>query len=91
MIIQPFLGVLQHRRFKVVHKRTYWGFIHAWYGRGLIITGIINGGLGLQLAANSPTGLTAYVVIAAIVIVVWWSIVIFTGFRKRKAKEEEGA
>ncbi|KAI9828959.1 MAG: hypothetical protein M1819_006458 [Sarea resinae] len=39
---------------------------HVWLGRVLIILGIINGGLGLQLSANTTKGEIAYGIIAGV-------------------------
>lgn len=67
MILQPFFGVIHHRRFLRTGKRTRWTSLHVWYGRLLIVLGIINGGLGLQLAANTRAGEIAYGVIGGVV------------------------
>lgn len=65
-LIQPFLGLIHHAIFKKRHVqwkadatkpkpgRTVLGRIHLWIGRILITFGIINGGLGIRLAAGSP-------------------------------------
>lgn len=42
-----------------------------WWGRILGTLGIINGGLGLQLADNTVKGEIAYGVIAAVMWLVW--------------------
>jgi hypothetical protein len=68
MTLQPLLGLIHHLRFRKVQKRTIWTWIHMWYGRTLIILGIINGGLGLRLAnITTPVGgKIAYGVVAGI-------------------------
>lgn len=68
MILQPLFGLIHHLRFRKVQKRTIWTWIHMWYGRTLIILGIINGGLGLRLAhITTPVGgKIAYGVVAGI-------------------------
>ena len=48
LLLQPFLGYIHHRRYQSISNRTAWTYIHVWYGRMLIILGIINGGLGLH-------------------------------------------
>ncbi|KAK6597168.1 integral membrane protein [Botrytis cinerea] len=63
--IQPFLGLIHHWRYMRAQKRGMFGHIHLWYGRILIVLAVINGGLGLQLAANTRNGEIAYAVIAA--------------------------
>ncbi|KAJ5888466.1 hypothetical protein N7495_008507 [Penicillium taxi] len=63
MFFQPFIGLAHHFRFRKNGSRS---FVHIWYGRVLILLGIINGGLGLQLAANSTGGTIAYGVVGGI-------------------------
>jgi hypothetical protein len=46
----------QHRHYVRTGHRSWRNTAHVWLGRLLLILGIINGGLGLQLAANSTTG-----------------------------------
>lgn len=66
LILQPFIGLTHHLRYKKTQRRGIWTRIHRWYGRALIILGMINGGLGLQLANNTTGGKIAYGVIAGI-------------------------
>ena len=82
IFFQPFLGWLHHRFFKTHHRRTFWSHAHIWLGRFIITLGIINGGLGLQLAGNSVTGEIAYGVIAGVIWLVY-VVSIIIGERKR--------
>lgn len=66
LILQPFLGLGHHLRFRKTQKRGMWTRAHVWYGRLLILLGIINGGLGLQLAANTLGGRIAYGIVGFI-------------------------
>jgi hypothetical protein len=59
--------------------RSFYSTLHVWYGRGLILLGMINGGLGLELANNTPVGIRGLyaaivvcVVLAYISAQVWW-------------------
>jgi hypothetical protein len=52
----------------------------------LIICGVINGGLGLQLAANSPNGNIAYGVVAGAMFILYVVVVLITGLRKMNTK-----
>ncbi|KAG5985199.1 hypothetical protein E4U55_000444 [Claviceps digitariae] len=49
LAIQPLLGYLHHRLYTARQTRTLLCHVHVWYGRSLMLLGIINGGLGLQL------------------------------------------
>ncbi|SPO03148.1 uncharacterized protein DNG_05830 [Cephalotrichum gorgonifer] len=70
LILQPFLGLLHHWRFKKTGGSTIFTTIHKWYGRVFIILGIVTGGSGLALASKSPVyskpGMIVYAVLAAI-------------------------
>lgn len=53
LAFQPLLGYLHHSYFKRYNKRTIWSYGHIWFGRIAIILGIVNGGLGLDLAKKT--------------------------------------
>ncbi|KAL5610962.1 hypothetical protein FOBRF1_007079 [Fusarium oxysporum] len=63
MILQPVLGWMHHRNYVKYQRRTLISHVHLWYGRALMIIGIINGGIGLQLAKASASLIIAYAVI----------------------------
>jgi len=70
LLLQPFFGYIHHRRYIRTQKRSPWIALHVWYCRILILLGIMNGGLGLQLASGSPTysraGMIVYSVLATL-------------------------
>ncbi|EFY94379.1 eukaryotic cytochrome b561 domain protein [Metarhizium robertsii] len=82
LLIQPFLGYIHHRRFMKTQRKGIWTRIHVYYGRVLLILGIINGGLGLQLASDSPAysraGEIAYSVVAGVAGLMLLAIMAFT-------------
>lgn len=67
LLFQPLFGFLHHRRFMATQKRGKMTLFHVWYGRILILLGMLNGGFGLKLAANSPGGNIAYGVVAGVI------------------------
>jgi len=81
--IQPFLGLAHHSFYKKNQARNAVSHSHIWFGRIIMILAVINGGLGLQLAANTKGGEIAYGVVAGVVAVVYAVVVIF----KRKNTE----
>jgi hypothetical protein len=83
LFFQPILGLLHHRLFKKYSHRTLWSYGHIWIGRAAVTLGIINGGLGLQLAGNSRSGEIAYGVIAGFMWLVWVAAIVI-GERRRK-------
>lgn len=44
---------MHHKQFVKVQKRGWASKTHVWFGRALLVLGIINGGLGFQLAQNT--------------------------------------
>jgi hypothetical protein len=53
IVFQPIMGLLQHRHFKKRGDRSIFAYLHRWIGRGAIVLGIINTGLGFQLARTN--------------------------------------
>ena len=84
LLLQPFLGFIHHWSFRKTQGPTAWTYTHVWYGRILILLGMINGGLGLKLAANSTGGMIAYGVVAGVIGVTY--LVVVVGFEWKKAK-----
>ncbi|KYG13604.1 hypothetical protein FVEG_13881 [Fusarium verticillioides 7600] len=66
MFIQPILGGLHHRSFAKHQRRTGISHAHIWYGRVLMILGIVNGGLGLQLAGASKKLIIGYDMVGSV-------------------------
>lgn len=89
ILFQPLLGITQHRHFKKTGKKSIFAYVHRWLGRGAIILGMINTGLGFQLAKKNIIVHThSYVrnyVILGILVTIWVSLVIYDKFRVRKA------
>lgn len=67
MVAQPFLGWMHHRNYVKHQRRTKVSYGHIWFGRTLMLIGIVNGGTGLQLSGASSGPIIAYSVIGAIV------------------------
>jgi uncharacterized membrane protein YhaH (DUF805 family) len=70
-------------------RRSYFGLGHIWYGRILIICGVINGGLGLQLSANSPDGNIAYSVVAGAMFALYVVVILVTGLKRNRKEKTE--
>lgn len=54
LLLQPLLGLMHHHMYLATGIRTYVVDLHRWYGRVLLILGVINGGLGLRLSSILP-------------------------------------
>lgn len=62
-----------------------------WIGRVMIVLGIINGGLGIQLSEGPDWAIPAYSVVAAVFVVAWIGAVVFSGRKKGEAVKDEKA
>lgn len=103
---QPISGLIQHATYKrraaavkagkatKLPGRTVAGYAHLWLGRGLIVLGMINGGLGLRLAARSPyetnkqAKAIAYGVGAGVMFLLYVAFVVSGEIRRSRARQE---
>lgn len=76
---------MHHLQFRKTQARGIPGYIHVWYGRVVIILGVVNGGLGLKLAHKANKYLIAYGVVAGVVGIIYIGTIVLTGMKKRKA------
>jgi hypothetical protein len=86
ILFQPIMGILQHLYFKKRGGKSIFAYLHRWIGRGAIALGMINSGLGFQLAETTgilvPT--SSYVrsyVLLGVLVSVWLSLVVFDQLR----------
>lgn len=71
-------------------KRGLVSYGHIWYGRILIVLGIINGGLGLQLAGAGRSLVIAYSVVAAVVFVAYVVGAVYGETKRKRNGSLEG-
>jgi len=76
-VVQPFFGIWHHMQYNKTGGRNPVSHAHIWFGRILMILAVINGGLGLKLAANTTKGEIAYGVLAGVVGVAYIALVAF--------------
>ncbi|KAF3061898.1 integral membrane protein [Daldinia childiae] len=81
---QPILGWFHHKHFMRHQHRGLVSHAHIWYGRALIITGIVNGGLGLKLAGASRAFVVVYTVFAILISVIYIGTILFGEWRRRR-------
>jgi hypothetical protein len=67
VVFQPAMGVLQHRFFRRTGGKGIFAYTHRWFGRLLIILGIINAGLGFKLAHGPRGAVIAASVVAGVI------------------------
>lgn len=89
MVVQPILGWFHHKYYLKHKSRGIISHGHIWYGRALMLTGLINVGLGLQLAGASSMLLTLYALLAAVMGAFYISVKIFKFMMRRNAKQAE--
>jgi hypothetical protein len=90
IIFQPIMGILQHRHFKKRGDKSIFAYLHRWIGRGAIILGMINSGLGFQLArTNVIVSTGAYIrnyVLLGVFVSIWFSLVLYDEFRMHRSR-----
>ena len=87
MSIQPILGFVHHKQYRKQQRRGVISHIHIWYGRILMILGIVNGGLGLELAGGPNSFIIAYSVVAGIVAVLYITGAFLGAMRRSKPEK----
>ncbi|KAF2858134.1 hypothetical protein K470DRAFT_260133 [Piedraia hortae CBS 480.64] len=89
-ILQPVLGIWHHLQFKRTGRRVVVSHFHLWIGRAVIALGIVNGGLGLDLArdlrtvAPSRGALVGYSVAAALMWLVYVAVAVMGETRRKR-------
>ncbi|KAK5084858.1 hypothetical protein LTR70_007753 [Exophiala xenobiotica] len=86
----PFIGIIHHKVYKKVQQRTLWSYGHIFTGRIGVILGMINGGLGLQLAHARRSYVIVYGVFAGLIGVVYIGAIVF-GECKRARRSSQNA
>ncbi|CAN8097938.1 unnamed protein product [Discula destructiva] len=90
ILVQPVLGWLHHRQFKIHERRTVVSHMHLLNGRVLIVLGIVNGGLGLQMAGAVDEVKLAYTIVAAVVGGAWGLVTVLGEVRRRRGRDVWG-
>ncbi|KAI1132389.1 hypothetical protein F5Y10DRAFT_261098 [Nemania abortiva] len=85
---QPVWGVMHHRLFKKLKRRTPVSHVHLWVGRLGITLGIINGGLGLALAGAKGAPVIAYSVVAGVMWLLWVLATLFATYKSTTAAKD---
>jgi hypothetical protein len=92
---QPILGLLQHLHFRNTGTRSGMGVGHQWLGRIVIITGVVNGGLGMRQSGPVGDGWVpsyapvAYSIVAAAVFLIYIGVVVGTTLKKNNVRPTE--
>ena len=84
LFFMPLLGIVHHKVYKSVQKRTLWSYGHIFTGRVGIVLGMINGGLGLRLANAERSYTIAYGVFAGLMGAIYISVIVFAELKRDK-------
>ncbi|CAG8303953.1 unnamed protein product [Penicillium salamii] len=84
VLFQPAMGVLQHRYFRKTGGKGIFAYTHRWFGRTMIILGVINAGLGFKLAQGPRGAIIATSVVAGIIGVFYIAVVSWVGRPRRR-------
>lgn len=92
LLFQPLMGLYAHLHLKRSGAKSVFAYVHRWWGRILVILGVINGGLGFMLAGIGSPGVPvgaviAYSIIAGIVLSSYLFVVCFGTLRQVAPKE----
>lgn len=82
--VQVLLGWWHHWNVKRKGHGTFFGIIHRYFGWVVMVAGIANAAVGLDLVV-STTGVIVYIVVAYIFLVAVFAAVIFIKWRKVRA------
>lgn len=88
MALQPVFGWLHHLHYIKHQGRGVISHVHIWYGRSLMLLGVVNGGLGLKLAGAGSGYKIAYGAVAAIMCAVYVVGKIAASMRKRRTYKQ---
>lgn len=90
--LQPLIGVWHHLNFRRSGVRSWRYNVHVWFGRALIVMGIVDGGLGLRLAANYNRGeLVAYIVLSVVFFLLYVGAFVLGLFEKGRSDKIESS
>lgn len=91
VLFQPAMGLLHHRYWRKSQQKSVFAYAHRWFGRTMIVLGIVNAGLGFHLtgigSSMAPKGaVIAFGVVAGIVGIGYVLTVCFLARRQRKSR-----
>jgi hypothetical protein len=89
LFIQPVTGLLHHAIYKRRDRPDAAEHLHVWFGRAIILLGMINGGLGLKLSGNTKNGEIAYGVVAGVIAMAWMAVILVTAINNKGVARAE--
>ncbi|KAH6610459.1 cellobiose dehydrogenase [Trichoderma cornu-damae] len=86
--LQPVFGLIHHINYLKTQSRGIFGHLHRWYGRALMVVGIVNGGLGLQLGNAASRYIIAYSVVAGVVALLYLASIALGWTRSSRSQRQ---
>ncbi|KAK5070135.1 hypothetical protein LTR64_001972 [Lithohypha guttulata] len=86
ILFQPAMGLYQHLYYHRTGGSSFFGVAHRWFGRTMILLGIVNGGLGWYIAGNT-SAYVPYAIVAAIVVLIYISVLLFAWYKSGKKQD----
>ncbi|KAF2103846.1 hypothetical protein NA57DRAFT_50711 [Rhizodiscina lignyota] len=84
LLLQPLTGLIHYwqweRNHPALRSASISGEVHRWWGRIIVILGIVNGGLGMHLAGIKTGRVITYSVLAGFFSLSWLGVVVGTHF-----------
>lgn len=89
VLFQPAMGLLQHRYFRKSGGKGPFAYLHRWFGRAMIVLGVVNVGLGFRVTGIGKPGaprpaVIAYGVVAGVIGLVYIMVIVLAGIRRRR-------
>lgn len=91
LFFMPIIGVIHHKMYARVHRRTLWSYGHIFTGRAAIVLGMVNGGLGLQLSGASRSSTIAYGVTAGVMGLIYIVAIVFGELKRSRGSYQTAA
>jgi len=96
IVFQPAMGTAQHLYFRRTGGKSVFAYAHRWLGRCAILLGMINSGLGFQLAQWNGVVISKHsfqrnFILIGFLVAIWWGVVFFDAIRAWRAKRSSGA
>ncbi|CEJ60926.1 hypothetical protein PMG11_09480 [Penicillium brasilianum] len=85
-LFQPIMGLLQHRFYRKTRSKGIFAYVHRWFGRTMIVLGIINAGLGFQLARGPKGAVIAYSVVAGVLGLFYCAVVVWVQWGRKRSR-----
>jgi hypothetical protein len=96
VVFQPAMGWLQHRHFRKSGGKGPFAYLHRWFGRIMIILGVINVGLGFHLTGigmpSAPRAVViTYGVVAGVMSLVYLTVITMAGMKRGRHSAERNS